>query len=315
MDSSGSIRREGPDHREPRGMTLLDASALVVGFAAVFALVSQTPELAGVGTDAGPPWNVPFRAILLLGLPFGAAIAVVVLVRRLAHGGITRPAEWLTLALGLTFLVQAFPDSEVALPAFWRAVTPGLVDFRAAERAWGLAGLVAVLTGWALFARLRASLPTRVTSLWLIALLGLALWWPLAVLSRTVPQLIWLFYDAPIVSSSWPFWFDNALFEALGRLPIGLVYGTILAAALREYPEPARSRWTWPEWAGVATALLVLPCWFLLDSERTGAWREAFFMPMAWAAVVGLASWWLAGRLVTTWSPAGVSTYDRGATA
>lgn len=302
--------------REPRGMTMLDVMALVVGFSIVFAMISQIPSLLGAydgeafgarfGSELG--WMAPLLELMRIALPFGAAVSVVVLARRLAHGGFPRPAEWVTLLLGVTFVIRAFPNVEYGFLPFWRNVVPGLRDDRA-WWLWGLAGLIACGSGLALLLVFRRRLPTRVMAIGLVALLGLTLWWPVAALGRTVPALVWQFHDLPIVTSSWPYSFHAALLTALGRLPLGLVYGTILAAALQDASADSRSRWTWPEWAGMAAALLLLPCWFVLDYALT--WHYGWYMPPAWALAVTIASWWLAERYGPAWNRLLDARYDR----
>ncbi|CAN5824025.1 hypothetical protein BH23PLA1_BH23PLA1_24480 [soil metagenome] len=106
MTEATSLADKAP-RPEPTRMTLADLLALVVGVAIVAALPwLNRPEFIGpLGGGAGPASYVPLLMFLHEGLGKAClALVPVVLARRVRHGGMVRPTEFLLACVGLPWL-------------------------------------------------------------------------------------------------------------------------------------------------------------------------------------------------------------------
>ena len=117
---------------EPRWMTLSDLAVTVAGVA----LVMVMPSRAAVW----PPFlgEPPLLALLvLIGLGLtrqsGLVLAMVILSRRGRYGGAIRSAEWLALGFASLALLEADPNLDDAVNAYYSAVGSASLDFGVAR--------------------------------------------------------------------------------------------------------------------------------------------------------------------------------------
>ena len=289
-------------------MTLADLGVIVAGVA----LVLTVPSRASGWSPYVPPPPLLFLVVigsLQLVLAFGLVVALVVLFRRGRYGGPVRPAEWLVLGLASLGLLKMVPNLDEAVNAYYAAVGSASLDFGVAR--WLLSapaavGVVLVVVGLALLRR-RARDGSRVASALTVAGIvgGLFLWyWGPCEVARL--QLPWLLVPGLKGDpSSWG-WRGPVVFslrEVVANGPMALTWGLPAAVAVRAWRDDrrrGRSRaWVWTERAALADAAVA----FLLHTVVSP--RAVDLIPRVSLVVsVGLASWWIAGRLGVGRDPA-----------
>jgi hypothetical protein len=234
----------------------------------------------------------------------GLVLALVVIFRHGRYGGPVRPAECLALALGSTALVDAVPNPDYAVNAYYAAVGSTELDFGVARWLMSVpaaAGVVVVLAAL-IFLRRRARAGSRFASgLMAVGIMaGLFLWfWGPCEVARL--QLPWLLVPSPKGDVSWG-WGRPVVFalrELVANGLHGLTWGLIAAATVRTWRDDrrcarARNR-LWTERAAVADAVAVA----LLAAAGVGLLRPidiARWTPF-WIVTIALLSWWLTGRI------------------
>jgi hypothetical protein len=288
---------------EPRGMTLADLGVMVAGVA----LVMTVPSPA----SGFPPILDPQAAVLLfavsgsfrLTVGFGLVLALVILCRRARYGGPVRPAECLALGLASLGLVDAVPNLDEAVNAYYAAMGASTLDFGVAR--WLLSapaavGVVLIVAGLVVLRR-RAPEGLRVASaLTVVGIVGgLFLWfWGPCEVARL--QLPWLLVPSPPGDSSLWGWRGPvvlALRELVATSPMGLTWGLLFAVTVRARRDDrqrgrARAR-AWTERAAFADAVVVA----LVMLAAGGLQGNIdFIQRAAWIVIVGFASWWITGR-------------------
>jgi hypothetical protein len=131
-------------------------------------------------------------------------------------------------------------------------------------------------------------------------------WGPCEVASLELPWL--LTPDPPGEPSSWG-WRDpvaRSLHYALANGPTALTWGIPAAAAVRAWRARA---WVWTERAAFADAAAAA---FLLLAAVGPQDPADLVQPALWVASVGLASWWITGRLGVGGAPAAPSPSPAG---
>jgi hypothetical protein len=290
-----------PSRDDRWAITLLDLTALVVGFALAFSMmilpgVALRPlqALARLEQRGAPAWLGVLADLPAIGLPVVFSVATVVVLRRLCDGRPLRAPEWLTLVGGWVLAVLAFPG-----PDYDRH---GLIRLGAE--------LIACGAGGAMLAALGTRLPARSRAILQLALAGLFLWLPATRASLEVPQLIRYFFppNQTYVVSALPYRRYDALLAALGLLPWGLAVGVPLAAALQS---EWRS-WSWTDWAGAGIVVLMLPSAVAMFVLSPYAWDREPLVLVLYFVAVGAGSIAAARGLGPWWSRRVGVRYDRG---
>jgi hypothetical protein len=284
-------------------MTLADLAAIVAGVALVLAI--PTPVLAWPSYLPAP---APPGYFLVVGsrrlVPeIGLVFALVVLFRRGRYGVPVRPAEWLALGLAALCLVVEVPPLDAAVNACYAAARSTALDFGVAR--WLLAapaavGFVLVAAGLALLGR-RARTGSRVASALTVAgiVSALFLWyWGPCEVARL--QLPWLLVPSPSADPRTWGWRGPIVFslrEVVANLPMGLTWGVPAAVSVRSWWNNRRrgrtQAWVWTEPAAFASAAVA----FVLYALFGPRWPGDFVPWVSMVLSVGLASWWIAGRL------------------
>jgi hypothetical protein len=293
-------------------MTLADMGVMVAAVAVVMTLPWRA---SGLYSD------LPAQAALLyfgligglrLSMGFGLVLAFVVIFRHARYGGWVRPAGWLALVIASLDLLNAVPNLDEAVNAYYAAVGSTELDFGVARwliSAPAAAGAGVVAAGL-VFLRRRARFESRFTSVLTAVgiLCGLFLWfWGPCEAARL--QLPWLLIPSPAGNLStwgWRAPVVLALRDLVANAPIGLTCGLPAAATVRGWRDDRRRGrargWIWTEWAAIVDAVLV--------ALATGAWAavlgppDLFQRSPFWILSVGLLSWWISGLFGNTREPA-----------
>lgn len=266
---------------EPRAMTTADAVVLTLG--AALSLVSLPSWLA---VAASYPWTgVGMFLRNSAGFWVGTVgLGAVTLGRTFLHRRLPRPAEWLALgafAWGLTLVLAPTAHEElVGLVARPLAIFGG---GDAAAR-WTTAGLVAgmVAAGLIVADLGRGLLPPWLRTVWLMFLIFLAIWSPLAVFDDHAAN--WFapaggFGQGDLMVLYWGIcrWF--------AATPLAVLVGLPVVATVAER---LRGRaWSWVEWSAAATAGLA---GLLASVVFRGEFRHISF---GWAAERAIAAGWV----------------------
>ena len=136
-------------------ITLADLGVIVAGVALLMTIPSRA---LGWPPFLSPPPLLFFVVMggLRLTVGFGLVLALVVLFRRGRYGGPVRPAEWLALGLASLGLLDAVPNLDEAVNAYYAAVGSTALDFGVARwllSAPAAAGVVLVVAGLVLLRR------------------------------------------------------------------------------------------------------------------------------------------------------------------
>ena len=281
---------------EPRWLSLLDLILIVAAVALIMTIPART---AGWPLFLAPP---PLAYFLLVGgltltVRIGLVLALVVLFRRWRYGGPVRSAEWLALALASTSLLDATPNLDDAVNALYRAVGSNSLDFSVAR--WLLSAPAAVgvslnLAGlvW-LRRRLRAGSRAASAGMVFAIVCGLFLWFwgPCAVVKLELPSLL---VSGPKGDpSTWGWWGTIVILlqQIVANAPMSLTWGLLAAATLRSWRPRS---WVWTEWAAAIDALLGALLLLAIVSPQD---RGDLTSLVSWFVIVGLASWWITGRV------------------
>ncbi len=240
----------GPLREEPRGMTLADLVAAVVGSAVGLAV------LRGVGLFEVASYPGRVRAVVIglrVGLVGSFALSTVTLARRGRFGGAIRPTDWLAI-LPATFLVEyLFPPGldfggwlasklHVPFAAMSWIVRGGAV----------LIALVAASLAAALVRRKRGgAFPLLVLAVGVSAIhwaaTDLAFFEGLRLFRPVVASLSRIFDSRPSD------YFYNEALLAMARLPEGVFRGVPTVATLLAILRGRGRSWAWSDWASAAT--------------------------------------------------------------
>lgn len=297
---------------EPRRMTLADLVVIVAGVALVLAIPSRA---SGWPLFFAPP---PLLYLVVMGgqrlvAGFGLVLALVVLFRRGRYGGPVRPAEWFALGLASSGLVDAVPNLDDAVNAYYVAAGSTALDFGVAR--WLLSapaavGVVLIVAGLGLLRR-RTRDGSRVASALTVVgiVVGLFLWFwgPCQAARLQLAELLVPDLSGDPSSWGWRLPAVQAIREVVANGPTALTWGLLAAATVRSWRADRGGRaraWVWTERAAfadaVAAALLLLTAVGLhgpADFVRGVSW-------VATVAGVGLVSWWITGRLGLGRAPA-----------
>jgi hypothetical protein len=296
----------GSDGRrpEPRWMTLADLGVII----AAVALALTIPARAlGLPIYLSPQTALLFFVLiggLRLTVGLGLVLAFVVLFRHIQYGRPVRPAEWLALGLASLGLLDAIPNLDAAVNAYYVAVGSTALDFGAARwlmSAPAAAGVVLIVAGLIHLNRRThdaSRCASALTVVGIVSAMFLWFWGPCEVVRLELP---WLLIPSPDANpSSWGWWFPAilALRELVANGLMGLTWGLPAAAAVRAWRDDRRRglarAWIWTELAafvdGIAVALLMLTLGSLLGPTD-------LVMRVPWIVGVGLVSWWITGRV------------------
>lgn len=244
---------------EPRWITLADLGVVVVGVALVMVVPSQGPGLPFF--ILGPPPIVFLVAMggLRLTAAFGFVLALVVLLRRVRYGGLVRPAEWLALGLASLWFLDAAPNLDEVVNAWFIGPGSQALHFSVARRllAAPAAAIVVLVAAGLVFLGRRARDGSRVASgLSVVGIVGgffLCFWGPCEVARLELP---WLLIPSPEGSPSLWGWRASvvyALHDLVEIGPIALIWGVMAAAVARAW----RARpWVWTERAAVGASVV-----------------------------------------------------------
>ncbi len=286
-----------PAWAEPRGMTLADLAALVVGCAGGMA----TLKVAGYFQIASFPASArPFLILVQAGMIAGVGLTAVALARRWRYGGTARPTEWMAI-LAADFLLQRLAPTFGRYVAAWASLS--VWDYE--PLAWRVAGMatLAAIVAVVLAGILRRWSPGAVTTLLLAAA-------PAALLWGTAPA-VYNFHESlfgPVgrwvegLAGAQRKGLASDVTMALGRLPQGIVYGLPTVASLLTILRGRSRSWAWSDWASAATGLLVWSAWV----GTTHSWgihstNEAIVFAV-YLAVVGGVTLLIVLRLGPVWN-------------
>ena len=288
---------------EPGRMTLLDLTAIIAGFALLLSIPSRA---SGWPLFLAPP---PLLYLVLIGglrltVVAGSVLALVVLLRRGLYGGVSRPAEWLALALASLALLDVVPKLDDVVNAYYAFVGSTALDFGVARwlfSAPAAAGIVVVAAGLVPLRR-RARDGSRVASALLVVaiLAGLSLWFwgPCEVARLELPYLVVPSPQGGLPSWDWRSPVVLALRELVANGPVALTWGFLAAAAVRTWRTERQGRsqgWAWTDQAAVADAIVAALLVFLMGAVQNPVYLLVWLVP--WVIITGLASWWITGRL------------------
>ena len=287
---------------EPRWMTLADLGVIVAGAALVLLIPAPGLEWPSYLPPPPPGYFVVVGSRRLVPA-IGLALALVVLFRRLRYGGLVRPAEWLALGLAALCLLDNVPNLDAAVNAYYAAARSTALDFGVAR--WLLSapaavGFVLVAGGLALllrWARSGSRVASALTVAGIVGALFLWYWGPCEVARLQLP---WLLVPSPNGDPrSWG-WRGPVVFslrEVVANVPMGLTWGLPATVAVRTWWNNRRrgrtQAWVWTEPAAFATAAVA----FVLYAMFGPRWPGDLVPWVSMVVSVGLASWWIAGRL------------------
>jgi hypothetical protein len=293
---------------EPRWITLADLVVIVAGFALVMAIPSRA---SGWPPFLPPPTRWFLTVIGGRGLAegFGVVLALVVLFRRGRYGGPVRPAEWLALGLASLWLLDVLPNLDEAVNAYYAAVGSTALDFGVARwlvSAPAIAGVVLIVAGLVLLRRPvceGSRVAAALTVVGIVAGLSLWFWGPCEVARLELP---WLLVPGPQGDPSTWGWKAPVVFvlrDVVASGPTALTWGLATAATVREWRADrrrgrVRAR-VWTELAAVTDIVVAALLLMAVGPHRT----LALVQRVALVVGVGLASWWITGRLGVACEP------------
>jgi hypothetical protein len=257
------IRSDEVPRRRPLQITLADLFVLILGLALAFWIIRPfvTAPIAAGPSAIDRLARIADR-IATLAVRFALAGTLLALVTRLRRGGYPRPAEWLALALVLSWPAGAARD---LYDAFYQGlyrlashpIEVGGITYAPRETT---INLLLALVGCLGFAAVRKAIPHRART---------PIVFTLAVL------LVWGAFPSFLVEGSLavraafetgPDWLLRAATTGVSLLT-SLVFATVLAlpatATLRDLLRRDRPPWTWSEWLGAATGLGMALAWVL----------------------------------------------------
>jgi hypothetical protein len=318
-----------PAHRrdEPRGVSLADLVIGVPGLAIGLALQPVRLEPTRVVQTCGfaapvVTYSSAYWTAARVALPLALALALAIVARRARYGGWPRPSEWLGLWVALVMLDPAVAGSDhVGGPVTTRPMT--YVEVRGIQvptreiRPTVLIDLdderplVSVLLTSAavgalaiLAARILAATVSRGLPAWAGVVLILVAGWawlrvPIRLNPREIVRFRYSWLNVRPVLQRTAFQLHIELRLALGRMAEGIIFGTLLVAALRDLWRSGRPSWRGTELTAVALAAALAGCWAvdeLLLRPAPGAWvRGPVFL--GWLVAVGVPALLLGGRL------------------
>jgi len=113
MDGECAIQKTR-ERREPIPITLADLAALVLGSALAISLPQMhlTTDRIAIGGAPMPGWIAWLFVIGEVAMKVSMALIPVILARRARYGCLPRPADWLSILVGLTLLHEVVRRSE-----------------------------------------------------------------------------------------------------------------------------------------------------------------------------------------------------------
>jgi hypothetical protein len=254
-----------------------------------------------------PPFlgSPPLLALLVIGglgltRQSGLVLATVILSRRGRYGGPIRPAERLALGFASLALLEAVPNLDDAVNAYYSAVGSASLNFGAARWLLSLpsaAGVALVVTCLVPLRRRARDGSPAASALAVIGIVGgltLWFWGPCEVARLELPYVLVPAPQRNPASWGWRAPVVFALRDAVGCAPTAFTWGLMVAAAVRNWGagrgrEPS---WVWTEMAASADTLVAA----LLLVVTTPPAPIDILGWVSFVAVIGLASWWLTGR-------------------
>jgi hypothetical protein len=283
-------------------MTLADAAVIVAGAALVLAIPAPGLDWPSYLPPPAPGYFVVVGSHRLV-RAIGLVLALVVLFRRGRYGGLVRPAEWLALGLAALCLLEKVPNLDTAVNAYYAAARSTVLDFGVAR--WLLSapaavGVVLVAGGLAMLRR-RARGGSRFASALMVAgIVGVLFLWYWGPCEVARLQLPWLLVPSPNADPRTWGWRGPVVFslrEAVANFPMGLTWGLPAAVAVRSWWNNRRrgcpQAWVWTEPAAFAAAAVA----FVLYAMFSPRWPDDLVPWVSMVLTVGLASWWIGGRL------------------
>ena len=112
MDGQYAIE-EARERREPVSVTLADLSMLVLGSALVTSLpqMHRPADRIAIANIPMPGWIAWLFVLAEVAMRVGLALAPVIVTRRARYGGLPRPADWLSILVGLQLLYDEIRGS------------------------------------------------------------------------------------------------------------------------------------------------------------------------------------------------------------
>jgi hypothetical protein len=280
-------------------MTLTDLAVTVAGIALVMAMPSRA---AGWPPFLGLP---PLPALLVIGglgltRQSGLVLAMVILSRRGRYGGPIGPAEWLVLGFASLALLEAVPNLDDAVNAYYSAVGTASLAFGVGRWLLSLPAAVGVALVVACLAPLRRRARDGSPAASAFSVIGVVggfilwFWGPCEVARLELPYVLVPGPQGDPASWGWRAPVAFALREAVGSAPTAFTWGLMVAVVVRSW-RPRRGReptWVWTEMAASANAVVAA---LLLTVATTPAPIEILGR-VSFVAFTGLASWWLTGR-------------------
>ncbi len=257
---------------EPSRLTLADLCVIVAGFAVAFAIpqrVSLFPYLVSSGKSP-VVYLAPGAMILLLRIlpSLGIVLTVAVAYRKARYGGLVRPAELVAFTFAASCLLDAIPNLDEGVNAYYQARVGPVLDFGLARwlvsaPAWlGIGVLIAALL-WLYPRTLAGSRPCALGTV-VVILAGLILWFwgPIAVTQLELP---WLLIPSPAGDPRTWGWLGTVVDVLRFTVRYGpwlLTWCLPFAAVARSWlawRRSARKKPVWTERACVLLAMAALP--------------------------------------------------------
>jgi hypothetical protein len=308
MTSGTGALPVGLPRRRPHQITLADLGVLILGLALAFWYIRPFVTAPGATASGLGLFAYLIAArIATLAVRFAFAEVVLALVRSIRWGGYPRPAEWLALAL-----VLSWPDG--AALELYNAFYLGLYRLASHPIEIGgiiyaprepMIGLFLALGGCLGFAAARRVIPSRARTPIIFALAVLLVWGGFPAL------LVESWHMVGPSPGGWPAWLHQAAMTGWEILTL-FVFAWVLAlpavATLRDYLRRDRPPWSWSEWLGGATGLAMALAWVLSEvAELLARWSIPGYLRglaslnlLPHAAAYGLA-WIVVGRYGPAW--------------
>jgi len=274
-------------------MTIADMLAVVAGVG--IAITCPLSPLASYLPYAQiPVLSLIIVASIWFSLALALATSLAVVLRQVNYRRMAYPAEWVAILLGLTMLKPALPNLDnVVNQAFrsdWLSTSFGLCRWIVSG-----AGMIVFLAGFVVLGVLRRVLPHWLKTLVLATMALAMLWGPIDVFSREAPPY------APSwtgLRPKWVYWVYVESRQYAARLPLGLLFGVPVTAAMVQWRGRGSRRWVWTEWIGVGVGSILGLLWlvflYLLRSESPpdGLNAERIVVPV-WLVAI-----WSSSRFV-----------------